>query len=592
MDQAELTAPSVDSAERSVMPSTLRGHYETAGCVYRGYLGRSEHARNWGTMTDWNFAEIFSAVAARVPDRPCQIQGERVITWRAFEQRSNALAADLLASGVTHQAKLACYLYNSPEYMESMVGAFKAGMAPVNTNYRYAAEEIVYLFENADAEAVVFHAVFTELLEHVRPRLPKVRRWYVVSDDTGNGPSWATPYESVVGGQAPLPMPAIERSGDDLLLLYTGGTTGMPKGVMWRQDDLYNVLGGGGNAIVGTPPADGIDDLMTRIDVSLPMGPVMIVACPLMHGTGQFSALNNMALGGCIVTLANRKFDVAELLSTVQRRAANSIIIVGQAFAGPMLDHLVEHPNTYDLTSVGLITSSGVMWSQENKAGLLEFIPQAILFDSFGSSEAVGMGASFSSKGAPQQTAKFQIGVKCAVFNEEGARVEPGSGEQGVVAVGGFIPLGYYKDEAKSAQTFRMYEGRRWSVPGDFAEVNVDGTLRLLGRGSVCINTGGEKVFPEEVEEALKTHAGVCDAVCVGIPDQRFGEVICAVVEAEGDMHLDLAILSDHVKGRLAHYKAPRHVVIVDTIGRAANGKVDYKRLKDLAVARLAESGS
>ena len=542
-------------------------------------------------MSSWNFAEIFSAVAARVPDRPCQIQGDRVITWRQFDERTNALAADLLSSGVGHQSKLACYLYNSPEYMESMTAAFKAGMAPVNTNYRYGADEIVYLFDNADAEAVVFHAMFAELLTQIRDRLTKVKRWYVVADETGVGPDWATPYEAVVAAGATVPMPNVERSGDDLVLLYTGGTTGMPKGVMWRQDDLYNVLGGGGNAIVGTPPADGIDDLMGRIDTSSPTGPVMLVACPLMHGTGQFSSLNNMGAGGCIVTLTRRKFDVAELLGTVERRRVNSVIIVGQAFAGPKLDHLRANPNTYDLSSLGLITSSGVMWSQDNKAGLLEFVPQAILFDSFGSSEAVGMGASFSSKGAPQQTARFQIGATCAVFDEIGQRVEPGSGEQGVVAVGGFIPLGYYKDEAKSAQTFRIYEGRRWSVPGDFAEVNSDGTLRLLGRGSVCINTGGEKVFPEEVEEALKTHPSVRDAVCVGLPDERFGEVICAVVEAEPGSEAQLSTLSDHVKALLAHYKAPRHVVVVDTIGRAPNGKVDYRRLKDLAVERIGSAG-
>jgi fatty-acyl-CoA synthase len=543
-------------------------------------------------MTNWNFAEIFSAISARVPDRPCQIQGDRVITWREFEQRSGALAADLVAAGVSPQSKLACYLYNSPEYMEAMVGAFKAHMAPVNTNYRYGADEIVYLFDNADAEAVVFHAVFSELLEQVMSRLPKVKRWYVVADETGSGPGWAVPYESVVAASSnatSLPGPY---SGDDLLLLYTGGTTGMPKGVMWRQDDLYNVLGGGGNVILGTPPAADVTDLMTRIDASAPTGPVMLVACPLMHGTGQFSALNNMAAGGCIVTLVNRKFDVSELLTTVDERKVNSIIIVGQAFAGPMLDHLQANPTRYDLGTVGLVTSSGVMWSQENKAGLLEFIPQAILFDSFGSSEAVGMGASFSSKGAPQKTAKFQIGVNCAVFNESGDRVVPGSGEQGMVAVGGFIPLGYYKDEAKTAQTFRTYEGRRWSVPGDFAEVNEDGTLRLLGRGSVCINTGGEKVFPEEVEEALKTHPAVRDAVCVGLPDERFGEVVCAVVETEDTQSVDLVTLSDHVKGLLAHYKAPRHIVLVDTIGRAPNGKVDYKRLKDLAAMRLAQRSS
>ncbi len=531
-------------------------------------------------MTDWNFAEIFAAVAAKVPDRPCQIQGDRVISWAEFDARSSAIAADLVAGGVSHQGKLACYLYNGPEYMEAMTAAFKAGMAPVNTNYRYGPDEIVYLFDNADAEAVVFHAVFTDLLEGVRSKLPTVKRWYVVADETGAGPDWATPYESVATSATAMPAGAPTVSGDDLLLLYTGGTTGMPKGVMWRQDDLFNVLGAGGSPITGTPPATDVADLVSRLDPSVPVGPVTLVACPLMHGTGQFSAINTMASGGCIVTLANRKFDIDELLTTVQERAVTSIIIVGQAFAGPMLDQLRENPTKYDVSTVGLMTSSGVMWSQENKAGLLEFMPTAILFDSFGSSEAVGMGASFSSKAAPQQTAQFMLGPNCAVFDEDGGRVEPGSGQQGVVAVGGFIPLGYYKDEAKTAQTFRTYEDRRWSVPGDFAEVNADGTLHLLGRGSVCINTGGEKVFPEEVEEALKTHPTVRDAVCVGLPDDRFGEVICAVVEAEDGASPDLATLSAHVRSKLAAYKAPRHVMVVDTIGRAPNGKVDYKRLK------------
>jgi fatty-acyl-CoA synthase len=295
-----------------------------------------------------------------------------------------------------------------------------------------------------------------------------------------------------------------------------------------------------------------------------------------------------MNLGGAVVSLPSRHFDVHELLSEVERNKVNSIIIVGQAFAGPILDALDEDPDRFDLSSVLMMSSSGVMWSQDNKEGLLRHLPQAALFDSFGSSEAVGMGASVSTAGGASQTARFQIGPSCAVFTEDGHRVEPGSGERGLVAVGGFIPLGYYKDEAKSAQTFRTFEDRRWSVPGDWAEVNEDGTLVLLGRGSVCINTGGEKVFPEEVEEALKRHPSVRDAVAVGIPDSRFGETICAVVEAIDGATPELRELSDFVKEHLAHYKAPRHLVLVSTIGRAPNGKVDYKRLKGVALEQLA----
>ncbi len=538
-------------------------------------------------MGGWNFADVYEAVAARAPDHPCQIQGERVITWAEFDRRANALAADLLDAGLTHQSKVAAYLYNGPEYLETYVAAFKGGFAPVNTNYRYADEEIVYLFDNADAEAVVYHAAFNDLVDQVRTRLPKVRRWYCVADQTGGVPDWAVDYDAIVSRRADGPVRAPwGRSGDDLLLLYTGGTTGMPKGVMWRQDDLFNVLGAGGQALLGIPPATSVDELAARLDPATP-GMVLLTACPLMHGTGQFSSLIAMNLGGSVVTLPSRHFDVAELLEQVERHRVNTIVIVGQAFAGPILEHLDANPGRYDLSSVVMMTSSGVMWSQENKEGILRHIPQAILFDSFGSSEAVGMGGSVSAAGQASQTAKFQLGPTCAVFTEDGRRVQPGSGERGLVAVGGFIPLGYYKDEAKTAQTFRTFEGQRWSVPGDWAEVLADGTLVLLGRGSVCINTGGEKVFPEEVEEVLKQHPTVRDAVVVGVPDPRFGEAICAVVEPAPGAVPTLDELSEHVKVHHAHYKAPRHLVTVGTIGRAPNGKVDYKRLRNEALAQL-----
>jgi 3-oxocholest-4-en-26-oate---CoA ligase len=537
-------------------------------------------------MTNWNFADVYEAVAARVPDWPCQVQGERVVTWRQFDRRANALAADLVEAGLTHQSKVAAYLYNGPQYLESYIAAFKGGFVPVNTNFRYCPEEIVYLFDNADAEAVVFHATFGELLAGVRNRLSTVRRWYCVADGTAPVPAWAVEYEPVVQGGADRVETPWGRSPDDLLLLYTGGTTGMPKGVMWRQDDLFNVIGGGGNPFVGRPAAASVQEIADNID---PAGQpiVMLPACPLMHGTGQFSALITMNLGGTIVMLPSRRFDADELWREVARNHVNAIVIVGQAFAAPMLAWLDEHEGELDLSSVFLINSSGVMWSQENKDGLLRHLPLAILFDSFGSSEAVGLGASVSTSGTAQETAQFALGENVAVFAEDGRRVEPGSPEPGLVAVSGYIPVGYYKDEAKTAQTFRTIEGRRWSVPGDWAEVKPDGSLHLLGRGSVCINTGGEKVFPEEVEEVLKTYEGVVDAVCVGVPDARFGEAIAAVVESLDGVEIDRDGLAQHVRASLAAYKAPRHVVLVETIGRAPNGKVDYKRLKQLATERV-----
>jgi fatty-acyl-CoA synthase len=333
-----------------------------------------------------------------------------------------------------------------------------------------------------------------------------------------------------------------------------------------------------------------VTELAERADPATP-GPVMLVACPLMHGTGQFSALIALNLGGTVVTLENRHFDVAELFAAIERNRASNVVIVGQAFAQPMLEHLDAAPGRYDLSSVIVISSSGVMWSQENRAGLLRHMPQSILYDSFGSSEAVGLGASVSTAGAEPTTAEFMVTENNAVFTEDGRRIEPGSGETGMVAVGGFLPVGYYKDERKTEQTFRELEGRRWSIPGDFATVNADGTIHLLGRGSVCINTGGEKVFPEEVEEALKTHPSVRDAVVVGLPDPRFGETICGVVEPADGAEVDAGALKAHVTGQLAAYKAPRDVVVVESIARAANGKVDYKRLKELALNQRQNAG-
>ena len=544
-------------------------------------------ARSYAAVTDWNYADVFEAIAATVPDRPCQVCGDRTVTWGDFDRRVSALAADLVAGGLGHQAKVSCYLYNGVEYLEVVVAAFKAAMVPVNTNFRYGPDEIVYLFDNADVEAVVFHAAFGELLEQIRDRLPGVKRWYVVADASGQGPEWAVPYETVVDPGAAAPV--VTRSGDDLLLLYTGGTTGIPKGVMWRQDDLFNVLGAGGNPFAGTGPAADIAEVVARV-ATAESPPVMLVACPLMHGTGQFSALIAMTGGGTVVSLANRRFDPAELFETAERHRATNIVIVGQAFAGPMLEHLDAAAGRYDLSSVLVISSSGVMWSHDNKQGLLRHMPQAILFDSFGSSEAVGLGASVSAAGAAEETARFAITENNAVFTDDGRRVEPGSGEIGMVAVGGFLPVGYYKDDAKSAATFRVIDGGRWSIPGDFATVNADGTIHLLGRGSVCINTGGEKVFPEEVEEVLKTHPTVRDAVVVGVPDDRFGEAIVGVVElADANTSVDDAALRSHVSSHLASYKSPRRILVVDSIGRAANGKVDYKRIKAEATTALAQ---
>jgi len=540
-------------------------------------------------VTSWTFADVWEAIAAVQPERPAFIQGARTLTWAQFDARADALAAHLIGAGLDHQAKVAAFLYNGPEYIESYYAAFKGGFAPVNTNYRYGPEELFYLFDNADAQAVVFHSSFASVLETIRDRLAGVKAWIAVAEPGHPVPDWASDYEAMVA-KVPAARPTTApwgRSGDDLLLLYTGGTTGMPKGVMWRQDDLFNVIGAGGNALLGIPPATSTEELVARILSPEHIRPISLIACPLMHGTGQFSNLICFNQGGTAAYLPSRRFNAMELWDEVDRLGATAVVIVGLAFSTPMLEALEANPGRWDLSTVKAMSSSGSMWSQENKRGLLSFARNAMIFDSFGSSEAVGLGVSASAPGAEAKTAAFALGPNCAVFAEDGRRVQPGSGERGLVAVTGLLPVGYYKDEEKTAKTFKIMEGVRWSVPGDWAEVNEDGTLKLLGRGSVCINTGGEKVFPEEVEEALKTHLAVRDAVVVGVPDPRFGERICAVVETDGAAQPSLAELSEHVRASLAGYKAPRELVLVASIGRAPNGKVDYKAVKDRAIAAL-----
>jgi fatty-acyl-CoA synthase len=538
-------------------------------------------------VTVWNYADLWERVAAAVPSRAAQIHGERVITWADFDRRANGLAKALLDAGLTRQAKVAAYLYNSPEYLETYFAAFKAGLVPVNTNHRYVADELIYLFDNADAEAVVFHAAFTPTVEQIRESLPGVKLWIAVAQPGWPVPDFAQDYEALADRQVGRIAGPWGRSGDDLLILYTGGTTGMPKGVMWRQEDLFFVLGAGGNLVMEIPPLESLEEAGPRAAAMEPS--VNIAAAPLMHGTAQFTALMALTTGGTVACLPSTRFDAHEFWSEAERLRAMSAAIVGMAFAQPMLEALDANPGRWDLSAIRRLGSSGTVWSMENKQGLLRHLPEAGIYDSLGSSEAVGLGASSSAAGATAETAKFMLGLNTAVFSEDRRRVEPGSGERGLLAVSGFLPVGYYKDAEKTARTFWEVEGQRWSVPGDFATVEADGTLRLLGRGSQVINTGGEKVFPEEVEEAIKRYPGVRDAAVVGVPDPRFGERICAVVEVGPGETLTLEAISSHVREHLAGYKTPRELV-VSPVSRAANGKLDYKAMRALALAALEHS--
>jgi fatty-acyl-CoA synthase len=550
-------------------------------------------------MGSWNFADLWEACAAVRADAPAAVHGDRTVSWTEFDRRADGVAAALLAAGLQHQDKVAQYLYNGPEYMQGVFACFKAGLVPVNTNYRYVDDELVYLWDNADAAAVMFHGSFTPTVERIRDRLPAVKLWLWADDGSHPCPDWAADLD--VAATTPTPGPVTGpwgRSGRDLWFLYTGGTTGAPKGVMWEQDTLARLVS-------TTHPLKLDDDTpMTAYRDQIAglaeagATPVVLPAAPLMHGTGHMTSLSQLALGGCVVTLPNRSLDAAAIWQACEDHRVTVLVIVGDAFARPLLAALDDAADDtadgavgdaadgagtptgrWDLSSVQMMVSSGVMWSQPIKERLLEHLPQAMIFDSLGSSEAVGMAASFSSKANVSGTARFSLGEAAVVLTDDGRRVEPGSGEVGRVGVGGLLPVGYYKDEAKTAATFQVVDGVRYSLPGDWATVEADGTVTLLGRGSLCINTGGEKVFPEEVEEVLKTAAGVADAVCVGVPDERLGEQVCAIVEPRPGAEVDPTDVVEHVKAHLAGYKAPRLVLLRDTIGRAPNGKADYPGL-------------
>ena len=552
-----------------------------------------------GGQPGWNLADIWERNADRFPGSLAQAQGERRYTWAQFDARADNIAGLFLSLGVAHQDKVAHYLYNCPEFLESMFAMFKIGLVPVNTNYRYTDDELHYLWENSDAVAVVFHGAFANHCDGLRSRLPKIRAWLWVDDDTGECPDWAIDYHAVAGAarseSATRTVAPWGRSPDDLYLLYTGGTTGMPKGVMWRQDDIVISLDSASKHPL--PSVPGWQQFDARINKP---GPRNLPAAPLMHGTGAFNAMWNLSLSGSVITSVGRKFSAIEMLDTIQQHKVNSTSIVGDAFAKPLLQALDAEPQRWDISSLRVIVSSGVIWAAETKAGLLRHNARLIMIDSLGSSEAIGMASqTFSSETVASnshathgstddgRTATFRAGPNTKVLTEDGREVRPGSGERGMVALRGRTPVGYYKDPAKSAATFVTFDGIRWSIPGDFAEIEVDGTLRLYGRGSQCINTGGEKVFPEEVEEAIKTHPSVADAAVVGVPDERFGEAITALVELTPGHQLDTAALIAHLRTTLAAYKSPKHVFTLDTMGRAANGKLDYKRLKANAVQRL-----
>jgi fatty-acyl-CoA synthase len=533
----------------------------------------------------WHLADVFETVAALVPDQLALIDGRTRRTWREYEDRSARLAAALVARAIAPDAKTAIYAYNSPEYLEAQFASFKARAVPINVNYRYVEEELTYLFDNADVEAVFFDARFAPRLAAIRDRLPGLKTFIQIDDGSGESLPGAEDFEALIAAHDPLPR--LDYSEDDIYMLYTGGTTGMPKGVMYRHGDMAEAIAAFRLGPEVEPTAANLTAMVEMVKAG-GAPPVVLPACPLMHGTGMWvGAFAGHFMGGAIATMRDEKFDPHAIWRFVAEQRVNAVVIVGDAFAKPMLAALREaeaQGRRYDLSSLMAMASSGLMFSTDVKLGLLEYADIEIT-DAFGSTEG-SMGKSVVSRTLPPgETARFQLNDTTRVFDENDEEIQPGSNKIGMIGNGGYTPIGYYKDPEKSARTFRTIRGVRYSFPGDFAQVAADGTLILLGRGSMCINTGGEKVYPEEVEEVLKAHDSVWDALVVGVPDDRFGERIVAVVSAGAGAAIDQSALIDFARTRLAGYKMPRQLVVVDQVQRAANGKSDYKWAKEVALA-------
>jgi 3-oxocholest-4-en-26-oate---CoA ligase len=541
----------------------------------------------------FHFATVYEAIADTVPELPAIIQGDRRILWGEFDDRSARLAGCYLAHGLGTDSKVGMYLYNSPEYLEAQAAAFKIRACPVNVNYRYLEDELAYLLDNADCEAIVFHASLASRLEKIRSKLPKLKLLIQVYDvDAPNEPllDGALRYDDVITQYEPAER--MHREENDVYMLYTGGTTGMPKGVMYPAGGFAQALMGLTTTNMGRPPFADLDDVLNTVKGMKAMGIQIksMPCCPLMHGTGVWlGAFATHLTGGCVVLMNNRGLDPDELFSTVEKHGVNTIVIVGDAFARPMLKTLRDHDaagHRWDLSSMLAIISSGAMFSQEIKAALFEYMPQMRIVDTLGSTEGA-MGTNISTKDDAMATAKFALSDSVKVFDEDDNEVQPGSGVIGRVATSvkalGVLSLGYYKDPEKTAKTFREVNGVRYSFPGDMATVEADGTIALLGRGSNCINTGGEKVFPEEVEEAVKSHALIADCLVFGVHDERFGQRVVGIasfMDLDGDLEPDVVIA--HTKTVLSPYKAPRQLVFVPEVPRAPNGKADYKRAKEL----------
>jgi acyl-CoA synthetase (AMP-forming)/AMP-acid ligase II len=530
----------------------------------------------------WNIADLIEHAADAVPDRVALIVRDRTETYAQLEERANRLAHHLAAQGIGPGDHVGIYGFNSLEFVETILAAYKLRAVPINVNYRYVEAELRYLFDNADLVALVHDAQFASRIAAVREALPMLRHLIAIDDGTGTDFSsiGSVPYDDAIAAASPN-RDFGPREEDDIYILYTGGTTGMPKGVVWRQEDVLRVLGGG----IAFDTGEKIEDeyRFSREAAAAPDGGKGIVIAPLMHGAAQWGMLNGLMNGRTTVLMP--KFDAHDVWKAIEQHRVTSLGITGDAMARPLIEALDDHD--YDVSSLASVASTAAVFSAAVKEKFLQRFPNLVIAEAVGSTETGYNGATLVVKGTPTKPGlpTVRMGPDTVVLDDDMQVVAPGSGVVGRMARGGNVPLRYHKDPEKSAATFVTVDGRRFALSGDFAVVEEDGTMTLLGRGSVCINSGGEKIFPEEVEAALKAHPDVFDAVVVGVPDERWGERVTAVVQARPGTAPTLDALDAHCREHIAGYKVPRGLHLVDAIERSPSGKPDYPWAKNVAMA-------
>ncbi len=537
----------------------------------------------------FNWADMFEHSVDVVPDRIALVCGPDRRTYAELDERANRLAHHLIGGGVSPGDHVGIYGVNSIQWVEALLAVLKARAVPVNINYRYVEEELRYLFDNADLVGLVYSEEYGPRVATVRGELPLLETLVMIEDGTGadQGGLDAVPFEQAMAAGSPE-RDFGERSGDDQVIIYTGGTTGMPKGVMWRSEDIFFSLAGGTDPFTREKVADEHQHARTAAASDGQL--VMMNTPPLMHGAAFVGTMMQLFMGNRNVLIP--KFEAKEVWRTMAREGVNSVLIVGDAMGRPLIEALEEMEadgEEVDLSAFIALSSSAAVFSPTVKDRFLARFPNLIITDSIGATESgfngivtVGKDNTAMKGGGPT----VSPGADTVVLDDELRPVEPGSGVIGRVARGGNIPLGYYKDEVKTAQVFVTgADGRRYSMPGDFATVEADGTITLLGRGSVCINTGGEKVFPEEVEQVLKAHPAVFDAMVVGVPDERWGQRVAAIVQARDGVTPRFDELDRHCREHIASYKVPKELHLVGQIVRSPSGKPDYPWAKQLAEA-------